>query len=127
MNDKEYHDAEMTRYRRDMMRIEQQSLADRQAARADVLENMRDVEGIRAALDHIFAGNYGYAQLHKAKEIIGNKRMNRAAALMAMIGQCDNMCPPTFTVQAYKKLSAEERAALDAAFAEFIENYSDED
>ena len=127
MNKKEYHEAEMNRYARDMRRIEKQSLADRQAARADVLESMRDPEYIKTALDYIFVGNYGYAQMCRAKEIIGNKRMNRASALMNMIGQSDNMCPPAFTVQAYKKLSSEERSALDAAFAEFIEGYVDED
>ena len=125
MTQQEYHNNEIRQFHRKLAQIDRAPLTERQEARADVLDAMKAPEYIVRNLDWLLNGSYGYAEQFKAREIVANTRCNRAAQLTSMLGYLDHNCPANFTAQAYKKLAADERAALDKAIADFL--YSNED
>ena len=126
MTEAEYHNNEMRDYSRKLTQIDKAPLIERQQARDDVTEALKAPEWIIRNIEWLLNGSYGYGPQYKAREIVKNTRCNRAAHLTAMLGYLDHQCPSNFTAQAYKRLSAGERAALDKAIADFLSEYSDD-
>lgn len=101
--------------------VESAPLSDRQAARKDFLEALRDPALVAERIGWLIDGNYGYGQMIQAKRIIASPRMNRRAALTHLIGMYEWMCPVDLGVAAWKTLSSSEKKELDRAIDIVIE------
>lgn len=102
--------------------IEKAPLSDRQAARSDFYEAMAtDPALVAERVGWLIDGNYGQGEMLKAKQVIASPRMNRRAALTHMVGMFEWQCPAKFAAEAWHKLTASEKKALDAALDVVIE------
>lgn len=101
--------------------VEGAPLADRKEACAEFAEALRDPLLVAERLGWLIDGNYGRGEMLKAKQIVASPRMNRRAALTHLIGMYEWRCPSDMGVAAWKKLSASEKKALDAAVDVVIE------
>ncbi len=123
----EYERNEATAFYNQRMRVEKASLADRQEARAEIKTDMaNDPSMIGERLEWLLAGNYGFGQKQAARAVLGNKRMNREAALMTMLGVVEWQCPTGFTIDAWKSLTKSQKDALDAAIKRAMRRASED-
>lgn len=91
-------------------------LADRKAAAKMFFEAMRDEpELVAERIGWLLAGNYGYGGMKAAEEVLKNKRMNRMAWLTQAVGVCEWQCPQDMQIRMWKKLTKEQKEALDNA------------
>ena len=100
--------------------VEGASLEDRQEARDDFAKALKDPGLVAERIGWMLDGNYGqgvdyHGEMLKAQRIIASPRMNRRASLVHLAGMYEWRCPAAFGVQAWKKLTSAEKAALDAA------------
>tara|TARA_R110000803_G_scaffold107781_2_gene175928 strand:- start:118 stop:525 length:408 start_codon:yes stop_codon:yes gene_type:complete len=97
-------------------------LADRQAARADYTELLRDTEHLTNLVDMLITGDYGYEYYLICQDIInGSKRRNKVAALSIVIAAVETSCPAVMAIGAWKALTSDEQTAANKIFATIIE------
>lgn len=102
--------------------VDRAPLSERQEARDAFRDAMAsDPALVAERAGWLIDGNYGQGEMLKAKQVIARPRMNRRAALTQMIGIYEWNCPAAFGVEAWKKLTAGQKQALDAALDVVIE------
>lgn len=107
--------------------VERLPLSDRKFAREemhDVIANRPKVVGER--IGWLLDGNYGYGAMVLAREIADNKRMNRQAGLLALVGIHEWSCPRKFTFEAWKKLDELQKINLELEIRKAIESYEND-
>lgn len=91
-------------------------LSERQEARTEFGEALRDPALISQRIGWLINGSYGFGEMKRATQILSRgPRMNKRAALTQLIAVYEWRCPAVFAVQAWKGLSAAQKAALDNA------------
>lgn len=115
LNDPGYDNREVFDALKRIEKLRKAPLAHRREARAAFLESLRDPDLIAERVHWILIGNYGYGEMLIARQILSNKRMNRAAALVHMVAALDDGCPEDFARAAWHELSAREQTKLDRA------------
>ena len=111
-----YEMREAQEYQRQLRDVEKAPLADRKEAAEAFLEAMKDPALVAERISWLFDGNYGYGAMQAAKRVLGmSARANKAATLTQMIAALEWRTPPRLAVQAWKKLSSAQKAALDKA------------
>jgi hypothetical protein len=122
-----YEARERTRYHQQRSEVECDPLSDRQAARTDWLEAMRDTPQIVAErVSWLLAGDYGYGAMHVAREVATNTRMNRVAGLGQMIASLEWRCPAVFAIGAWKQLTTNQQNAVTREIQRAINTFIDE-
>jgi hypothetical protein len=117
----EYEANERRMASRRVREVEGAPLGERKEAAVEFLDCMKNSPGLVAErIEWMLAGKYGYGVMLLAKEILGNPRMNRLAALTHMIAVHEWMCPQAMAIAAWKKLSSTEKARLDKAIEAVI-------
>lgn len=128
MADYEYEMREIRLAHRQMDEVRDAPLADRREAQAHFFEVMRDSPDlVGERVGWLLGGNYGYGPMLLAKRILDSPRMNRVAALTQMIGVFEWHCPEDRTRQAWKRLTAPEKARLAYAVQDAIREAEEED
>jgi len=111
----EYH----ARSRREALQHEHDvnnaSLSDRQEARKEFGEALKDPALIAERIGWLIDGHYGFGEMLTAKSIMAHPRINRRAGLIQLIGVYEWHCPIDFGIQVWKKLTASQKQALNAA------------
>lgn len=93
--------------------IDAQSLADRKEAQAQFLEAMRERPDVVAErIGWLLDGNYGRGEMQVARNT--TSRMNRPAIFTQLIAVYEWQCPRRMAIDAWKKLSAGEKARLQS-------------
>lgn len=112
----EYEMREAQEYHRQMTEPDRMPLSDRKETCAlflEVMSHQPDLVGER--IGWIFNGSYGYGAQQAAERALANKRLNRAAIFTHMVGVLEWRCPQRMAIAAWKKLTAGQKKALDAA------------
>jgi hypothetical protein len=123
--EREYAAREKRMFRAQIADTEKQPLRDRQEARSEFREVMaQHPDRVAERIAWILEGNYGFGAYTEAREVVVNKRMNRAAWFVSMVGALDHSCPPEFTMGAWKTLTAAQKKNLDVAVMAVIEEYA---
>jgi len=123
MNDKQYHDQEMTRLYRKMAAIEAEPAKEQAESAATLLESMIEVKWMVEKADWIVYGNYGYAEQFKAKQILSlSKRANKAAQLCQLTAALEYGVKSATVRKLWHKLTPEQQTALNAAFQALIDD-----
>jgi hypothetical protein len=125
--EREYAEREKRMFRKQVADTEKQSLSDRQEARREYAEIMADYpDRVAERAEWMIEGQYGFGAYTEAREVVVNKRMNRAAWFVTTVGALDHSCPPEFTMGAWKTLTATQKKNLDVAVMAVIEAYAKE-
>jgi hypothetical protein len=112
----EYEANEARNAERHIEQVERAPLADRKDGAANYFRAMADDPAIVAErISWLIDGNYGFGEMMMAKRIVANPRLNRSAALGALIAIFEWHCPRKMANDAWKKLSQAQKATLDAA------------
>ena len=111
----EYHRRSLDEAMAHQREVEGASLEDRKEARKEFAQALEDPPLIGERVSWLIDGNYGFGEMLKAKQIIASPRMNRRAALTSLIAMYEWQCPHAFAVDAWNKLSASEKSAVNAA------------
>lgn len=106
--------------------IEGAPLEERREAREAFYQAMRDPALVAERIGWLIDGNYGQGQMLQALRVLASPRMNRRAALTHMVGLYEWRCPGAFAAEAWKRLTASEKRALDAAVDVVIEHAEQE-
>lgn len=115
-SNQEHETRERIDFNRLVASVGKKSLRDRQEARAEFLLAMiESPEIVAERIGWIINGSYGAGGYFIGREVLANKRMNRAAWFTQIVAAVEWQCPTNFAVDAYKKLTAAQRAKLDAA------------
>jgi hypothetical protein len=122
MNITLYETNERALYHKQLTRNESAPLAERKEAFADFASLLRDPSALAVRVGFLLDGNYGYGSYVIAKEVVANKRLNRAAILSQMVAALECFCPGNYARKAYLALNADEKAAVDSVFADAIAN-----
>ena len=117
----QYEANERTLLARQIAQVESSSLVDRRAARDCMAGYLTEVELIEERLEWLFAGNYGYGAMIRAREIAASK-MNRPAALMQLLGAVEWQCPGSMTRALFNGLPPADQQALNTAIVAVIES-----
>lgn len=104
-------------------RVESAPLTERQEARADWQEALKDPALVCERIEWLLDGNYGYGSYEEATTTIHNKRMNRPAWLGQVIAALEWQCPNNFARQAWNKLTTDEQENITAMINKVIEKY----
>mgnify|MGYP001370440704 FL=1 len=123
MNNQQYEQNEAILHSRYVQSIERAPLAERKEAQADALQLMRDPETLTRLTRYMLAGNHGYRPHIIAREIAENKRMNRTAALTALVCLYETRTPNANTRAAWHQLTSDEQTAANAAVMTAITDY----
>ena len=92
------------------------TLRERQDAREAFADAMaHDPERVAERIEWLIVGNYGYGACIAARDVLRRKRVNRSAWLVSTIGALEWMCPPAFSLGAWKKLTPTQKERLDRA------------
>lgn len=114
MNDPQYDNREMYLARAKLDEMRKAPLPDRREARAKFLDAMRArPEIVSERIAWILNGSYGYGEMLIARRILGNPRMNRAAALTQLVASLEWSCPEDFAREAWKQLTKPQQTKLD--------------
>ena len=117
----EYERRELMEARKRLEEIQRAPLADRKEAQASFFEAMRDSpELVAERIGWLLDGNYSYGAMQLAKRVLGSPRMNRSAALTQMVGAFEWQSPEIMSREAWKKLTAGQKAHLENAVQEAI-------
>lgn len=117
----EYHSRELREAIRKEEEVASAPLSERQEARSEFGEALKDPALIGERVGWLIDGNYGFGPMLLAKRIVASPRTNRRAALTQLVATHEWSCPASFAVDAWKKLSGSEKQALDAALDIVIE------
>ena len=117
-----YEQREIEKINNQMNNLSHEPLHIRKQSRADYAEIMRDnpdlvVEGIGDML----RGDYDEGAYIICKNIIANPRMNRIAALSAMIGSLKWQCSALDCRKAYLSLNKDEQDTINAKIQTLID------
>ena len=72
-------------------------------------------ELIAERIGWILNGSYGWGAMKAAERVVANARMNRHAWLVQTIAALEWQCPQRSAIAAWKRLTPEEKKALDTA------------
>ena len=118
---------EILRYRRDERRAESAPLHERQEARAEFAKMLTKPHWLRRELRHLMGGDYGVGAYLIVADTMRHPRRNRTAILSGMVALSACGCPARFARDAYTKhITPEQRAEVDALFADVIALREDE-
>lgn len=120
----EYERNERMAFYNQRMAVEKASLADRKEAKIECAELMTRPAHVQHLLEMVLDGNYGFGILQAAKEVVANKRMNREAALMTMLGIVECQCPNKMTIDAWKSLTKAQQEKLDVAIKRAMQHHA---
>lgn len=95
-------------------------------ARADYTSLLCDPPRLVERIEWLLDGNYGEIEMIIAKEVVGNKRCNRAAQIAQMIAGLECSCPDREARAAYRALGLDQRNAVDAALAALLVHLDEE-
>ena len=109
----DYHRQELVALSRQIAQCAAASLNDRKEAEQDAFELMCNPGIVAERLEWLIDGNYGYGAMVRAREIAKAKRGNRAAQAMQLLAALECGCPQGHAIKAWKRLSREQREALD--------------
>lgn len=117
MTDYEYEQRAAQEYWNRIREIEGAPLADRKEACAEFLEVMRNrPEIVGERVGWLIEGHYGRGEMQAAKRVLEmSARSNKVAILTQMIAALEWMCPGKMAISVWKKLTPEQKKALDAA------------
>jgi hypothetical protein len=111
----EYERREIADAHKKLVEIHRSPLSDRKEAQAEFLKAMRDdPELVAERIDWLIGGSYGYGPMLLAKRVLASPRMNRSASLTQLVGAFEWQSPEDMSRAAWKKLSASEKARLEA-------------
>lgn len=103
-----------------LIRVEKAPLSERQEARDLYQDIMAATPNLLAGrIAWILEGNYGFGAMKKAESIIAS-RGNKIAQLSTLLAALEFNCPPNFAAQAWNKLTAGQKAALEKAIQAVI-------
>jgi len=109
---KEYHDNEMRKYFHKIEELNASPLKDRQEAREEFYKAMKDSPlWVAEQIDWMLSGTYGYAEQYAAMNFFKGK-LNIAAGLTQMVAELNWQSTADFARDAWKKLTADEKQAL---------------
>jgi len=111
--DKQYHDNEMKLVYRQIERCATAPLSDRKESENDAFELMCNPGIVAEHLGWVLDGSYGYGAMVLMRNVANAKRGNRAARAVQLLASLDCQCPQSHCVKAWKRLSREQREALD--------------
>jgi len=110
----EYEINERREAQRKEIEVEKAPLVDRKEAQASFLDAMANYpETVAERIGWAIGGNYGYGAMRIAKEIVGNRRTSREAALNLLIGVHEWQTPRAMGIAAWKKLTPAQKKKLD--------------
>ena len=118
----DYEGAELLAFSRQIKRIADAPLADRQSAARDWRERLSDPETIAVRADWILNGSYGHGAYLHAWHVARNRRMNRAAWFSQMVAALDFNCPADFARREFLRLSKAQQAAVNAAILTAVDS-----
>jgi hypothetical protein len=107
-------------YLRRIREVESAPLQDRKEAQAEWFKDLKNPDLIKERIEWLIDGNYGYAEMMKAVQILKSPRMNRVAALAVLIAQLEWMCPRRMATDAWLKLTPQEQEAVNGKIKEAI-------
>jgi hypothetical protein len=111
----EYERNELHHTQQQIQDVEKAPLADRKEAQAAFLDTLKtDPALVAERIDWLFAGNYGFGAMQMAQRVL-ESRGNQEAMLVQLIGVLEWQTPGRMTADAWKKLTAKEKAALNKA------------
>lgn len=96
-------------------RVNKAPLAERKENTAEFLNALRDPQLMEERIEWLIIGNYGKGPQLMAEDFLKSPRMNKYAGLTQLIGVHEWHVPRQMEIAAWKKLSAAEKKALDAA------------
>ena len=123
----DYDAQEARRFRADLQRAEEGSLAERRAARDEWKRDLLNPALIAQRIGWLIEGNYGYGAHKAAREVLASStRMNKPAWLGITIAAIEWQCPNAFARQAWNALSPADKTALTLAITQVITDYENE-
>jgi len=105
---------------------ERAPLTDRQDARERFAEALTVPGLVSERLAWLLDGNYGYGQMKRSHAVVKNPNLNRTAVLCHMIACYEWSCPQRFAVDAWKRLDAARRDALEREISAVIGGFESE-
>lgn len=127
MDNQAYEARERAMHFRDILAVESAPLSERQEARKAWAEALILEPGtVAERIGWILNGSYGYGSYMLSRQIMASPRMNQGAALAQMVAALEWRCPATFAREAYRKLTDKQRGIVDAAIADELKDYRDE-
>jgi hypothetical protein len=112
-SDAQYHNAELVLLASQVAKVASQPLADRKAAEDDCYQVMQNPAIVAERIGWCLDGNYGYGAMVQMRRIAFARRGNRPAQAMQLIAALEWACPQGHCIKAWKRLTREEREALD--------------
>jgi hypothetical protein len=98
---------------RDLQRIEQASLSDRQEARREFSRIIQhDLAHVFKCLDYLMNGDYGFGSIDRIRKM--SKRMNRRAQIFTLLAALEYQCPAKFACEVWNGLDTDLQAAINA-------------
>jgi hypothetical protein len=123
----EYEIREIRRAQRRADEVRNAPLADRREAQAAFFDAIRDQpDHVGDVVGWLLNGSYGYGEQQLALRILNSPRMNRVAALTQMAAVFEWQCPEDRARQAWKRLTAPEKAQLAYAVQDAIRDAEEE-
>lgn len=111
---KQYEVREHQKFLEDLNQFNDAPLKDRQEARADLANDMRNCPDLIAErVSWLLNGSYGFGSYAVSKVVAQNKRMNRAAWMVQTIAALEWQCPQSFAIVAFKGLDAKQQDRLN--------------
>ena len=118
----DYEKREIAIARRQAQEVNAAPLVDRQAARDDFFEAMRDTPQIVGErVGWLLGGNYGFGPKWLAERVVFSRSRSKVAALTQMVGVFEWQSPERMTVQAWKRLTIDKKHNLARAVEEEID------
>lgn len=119
----EYEAREAKLHAAHLREIEEAPLRDRQDARESFRRAMVEApEIVGERIGWMFQGAYGFGVCAAAKKILGEKRLNKVAALSQLVAAVEWMCPQAFAIAAWKSLSAKQQRVVDKQVRDAIKD-----
>lgn len=110
-------------FNRDVRRIESATLEDRKEGFSEWLDALQnDPDIVIERIEWLIDGNYGFGSYELAREVIGNKRMNRSAWLGQTIAALEWQCPNDYARKAWNKLTAEQQENITSRINAVVES-----
>lgn len=111
----EYESRELRRALAEIDAREHAPLRERQEARQEWAEALKDPALVGERVGWLLEGCYGHGQYLLAWQIVRSPRMNRVAALGQLVAVCEWMCPRAWAASAWAGLTKGEQEAVNLA------------
>ena len=120
----EYENHESLGHGRKLREIESAPLSERQEAERDTHEHMKNPESFAEHADWVLNGSYGRGAQKAAQQIMAmGARGNREAGLGQLVAAYDHNSPGRHTINAWKKLSDDEKSNLSKHLKAVIDDH----